>query len=158
MRRFHPLTSKQIADLWQVCTFSFDANVLLDFYRSSTELQKLFFDVLEHLKDRIWIPHQVAVEFFDNRAEVITAAEAAYYRIPEKADAVVKSFEKELAEFQKLKFLDLREFVTPLRRAAETVHKLARRRHIKHPKVLENDEIEKANHGLIRHQNRRTLC
>lgn len=44
-----------------------DTNVLLNLYRSNNRTRKDTFSVLEKLRDRIWIPHQVLTEFWRNR-------------------------------------------------------------------------------------------
>lgn len=44
-----------------------DANVLLNLYRYNVDARRDLFSVLEKLEHRLWIPHQVAVEFWRNR-------------------------------------------------------------------------------------------
>ncbi|MET9267272.1 PIN domain-containing protein [Amycolatopsis sp. NPDC004079] len=44
-----------------------DANVLLNLYRYATSTREDLFNVLGKLGDRLWIPHQVALEFWKNR-------------------------------------------------------------------------------------------
>ncbi len=44
-----------------------DTNVLLDLYRMNARVRKDMMTVLHTLKDRIWIPQQVIVEFWRNR-------------------------------------------------------------------------------------------
>jgi hypothetical protein len=56
---YYKPTSEGFDALWKDCTFSFDANVLLDVYRYSPETRDRLIDVLKHLNDRIWIPYQV---------------------------------------------------------------------------------------------------
>jgi PIN domain-containing protein len=65
-------TQEQFQQMWRECIFVFDANVLLNIYRYSSDTRDELFDVLEHLKDRIWIPHQAMLEYHENREEVIS--------------------------------------------------------------------------------------
>ncbi|MFJ9873114.1 PIN-like domain-containing protein [[Kitasatospora] papulosa] len=44
-----------------------DANVLLNLYRSNERTREDTFSVLQRLRERLWIPHQVLVEFWRNR-------------------------------------------------------------------------------------------
>ncbi len=44
-----------------------DANVLLNLYRYNPQTRGDLFAVLEKLGDRLWVPHQVLVEFWRNR-------------------------------------------------------------------------------------------
>lgn len=61
-----------------------DTNVLLDPYRWNVDSRSEFFRVLEHVKERLWIPNQVAVEFWHLRESV-----ARHHR--EKADTAINS-------------------------------------------------------------------
>lgn len=58
-----PLSEANFAELWEKATFVFDTNFLLDFYRVSTSTSEDYFRILEYIKDRIWLPYQVADEF-----------------------------------------------------------------------------------------------
>jgi len=79
-----------------------DANVLLDVYRYAPEARNQLLSVMEKLRDRIWIPHQVAEEFYRNRVGVMVDSQKIYNRVLdliEEADkALVESLEKELKE------------------------------------------------------------
>lgn len=48
-----------------------DTNVLLDLYRFNPEVRSDILAVLKLLGDRLWLPHQVLVEFWRNREGVI---------------------------------------------------------------------------------------
>ncbi|MFI0961016.1 PIN-like domain-containing protein [Streptomyces sp. NPDC021080] len=54
--------------LFQVGLIALDTNVLLNLYRSNERTRKDTFAVLDRLRDRLWVPHQVLVEFWRNRA------------------------------------------------------------------------------------------
>jgi hypothetical protein len=64
--------------LWADCIFVLDTNVLLDLYRFSDSARDALFKVLESLGERLWIPYQVAAEYFDNRLNVIQDQSEAY--------------------------------------------------------------------------------
>lgn len=64
--------------LWAKCVFVFDANILLNMYRYSDDTRKSFFQVLEKLSDRIWIPYRVAEEYLSNRLGVIYEQQEGY--------------------------------------------------------------------------------
>lgn len=75
---YFKLTEEEINELWENALFVFDANILLNLYRYSDETRDDFFKILEKIKNRIWIPHQSASEFFDNRLNVISQQEKSY--------------------------------------------------------------------------------
>ena len=48
-----------------------DTNVLLDLYRMNTDAREDVLGLLRQLGDRLWVPHQAALEFHRNRFTVI---------------------------------------------------------------------------------------
>ncbi|WP_406106797.1 PIN-like domain-containing protein [Micromonospora globbae] len=52
-------------------TVVLDANVLLALYRVSPTAREELLAILREVKERLWIPHQVALEFMRNREKVI---------------------------------------------------------------------------------------
>ncbi|WP_044272171.1 PIN-like domain-containing protein [Pseudomonas fluorescens] len=64
--------------LWVDCIFALDTNVLLDLYRFSDSAREALFKVMESLGERLWIPYQVAAEYFENRLGVIEDQSEAY--------------------------------------------------------------------------------
>ena len=59
--------------LWEKGVFVPDSNVLLNLYRYPERARKDFLNVLNKVKERIWVPHQVILEFQRNRLGVITS-------------------------------------------------------------------------------------
>ena len=55
-----------------------DTNVLLDVYRFASNSRAELLSVVDQLKDRIWIPHQVGEEFYRNRLDVMADLRAGY--------------------------------------------------------------------------------
>lgn len=84
-------TDEEFADMWRLCIFGFDANLLLNIYRYTPETQGKFFAILERLKDRIWIPHQAASEYLKRREDVIESQLKVYEEFAAKLD---NDFEK----------------------------------------------------------------
>ena len=62
---------ERLQELWGVALIALDANVLLNLYRYSDSTRAALINVLELLKDRVWITNQVAKEYFSNRLKVI---------------------------------------------------------------------------------------
>lgn len=71
LKEYIELTDEQKEYIWNNCDFVFDTNVLLNLYRYSTKMSKLVITSLSDLKDRVWLPYNVAEEFFKNRQKVI---------------------------------------------------------------------------------------
>ena len=78
---YYKLDSSELKKHWEKDTFSFDANVLLNLYRYTPKTRDAFFNLLEKIRDRIWIPYQAAMEYQKNRLFVINAQKEAYNEI-----------------------------------------------------------------------------
>jgi len=76
-------SEEEFADLWKNCLFVLDANVLLNLYRYSEQTREALIGILEKIVDRLWIPHQVALEYQDNRLSTIAEQARRYDRISE---------------------------------------------------------------------------
>lgn len=74
----YPRSVEDLSKLWDEATFVIDTNSLLNLYRYRTDAREDFFRVLELVKDRLWIPYQVALEFHRRRLDVISAEKAAF--------------------------------------------------------------------------------
>jgi hypothetical protein len=61
------LTDENYRRLWDDCFFVLDTNVLLNIYRYSPKLRTGLIDILTKISERIWVPHQVALEYYDNK-------------------------------------------------------------------------------------------
>jgi hypothetical protein len=94
-------TNEEFRQLWQECVFAFDANMLLHIYRYTPETQESFYLVLERLKDRIWIPHQAATEYYENREKVIEDQLKVYDDINRLLDEAYVKLENQLAAFKR---------------------------------------------------------
>ena len=68
-------------NLWDKCIFVFDANVLLNLYRYTSNTRDALLAAFDDLKDRIWLPHQVVFEFAKNRFEVIFETVEKYKKL-----------------------------------------------------------------------------
>jgi DNA-binding transcriptional MerR regulator len=80
-------SEEEFERLWQEATFVFDANILLDLYRRSRSFKEDFFNALEVLEGRIWLPHQVAEEFMRNRSGPIASQLQALSTAKERVHA-----------------------------------------------------------------------
>jgi hypothetical protein len=94
-------TEEEFHQMWQECIFAFDANMLLNIYRFPSDTLENFFNILERLKDRIWIPHQVATEFYENREVVIAYQLNMYEEIEKRFNETYVKLENQLEAFKR---------------------------------------------------------
>jgi hypothetical protein len=69
---YYSPSGEQYARLWKDGLIVLDTNVLLSLYRVPATARDEILTVLELLKERLWIPHQVALEFQRRRITVIS--------------------------------------------------------------------------------------
>lgn len=70
--RYFDYTQEEYQEIWETATFVFDTSALLNLYKYKEETRDEFFKALEKIKDRLWIPHHIALEFNKNRLIVIS--------------------------------------------------------------------------------------
>ncbi len=68
---YYPLSESDFSKLWQQSVFILDANILLNLYRYPKEARDDLLKIFRKISDRIWIPHQAALEYQKNRLSVI---------------------------------------------------------------------------------------
>lgn len=76
--------------LWENATFIFDTNVFLRLYGLTKEARDAFFNAIDKIEDRIWMPHQVAEEFMKNRVKIILDKQNEYDGLREETDNYLK--------------------------------------------------------------------
>src|SRR5216683_7745877 len=104
MRKLFPgyygLSDEQLSDLWEKSIFVFDTNILLHIYRYKPETrERFFFEILEKLKSRIWIPYQVAHEFQKQRLAVMEEQANAYDEVTDLLGKLSNGLKKELNKY-----------------------------------------------------------
>lgn len=75
---YYKPSEEDFSELWKNCVFILDTNVLLNLYRYSEESRNDCIKVLNKIETRLWIPHQVALEFQENRTKVIEEQEKTF--------------------------------------------------------------------------------
>ena len=119
---FYELKKDEIEKIWKEGDFIFDANSLLNLYRYSAQTSNDFLQILNKIKEQIFIPHQVGLEFHSNRHIVIDSINNSYEGLIEEArgainnsfDQTIKNYSKhpviQIKELQKIKDKFLTEF------------------------------------------------
>ena len=114
---FRPYSDEVLARVWSSGLIVLDANVLLHLYRVDSKLRDALFKILENknIASRLFVPHQVATEFFSNRVSVIAGQlrtlETMKKRVSETLQALpdTKDTPRFLIDREKLK-TTLKEF------------------------------------------------
>jgi hypothetical protein len=93
-------SDEDIDELWHEGLFTCDANVLLNLYLWEEDNRSDFFRVLRELRDRerLWLPHQVAAEYYRNRPKLIAQAAGKCHALDKDICAFKRSLEKQVED------------------------------------------------------------
>lgn len=93
---FYSLQEEQFKHLWENAVFVFDTNVLLNLYRYQESTTEQLIKVIEYLKDRVWIPYHVGLEYQRNRLKVIAGQNAKFSEVRKVINKGTSSLKGEL--------------------------------------------------------------
>jgi len=85
--------TRVLEDIWGRCIFVLDASVLLNLYRYSDETRSEIFEIFTLLRDRLWVPHQVASDYLTHRVNVISQQIKVYEDAIRLVEELRRSFE-----------------------------------------------------------------
>jgi len=97
---YYPPSSEEYERLWKEGLIVLDTNVLLNLYRLPTTARDELISVLELLKERLWIPHQVALEFHRRRLTVIASERKTTEDALTSASELVSDLKKKVDALQ----------------------------------------------------------
>lgn len=138
---YYKLSEIEIKNHWESDIFCFDANVLLNLYRYSPSTREAFFNLLEKLKDRIWITYQAAFEYQKNRLIVINAQREAYKDIRDTLGKKKGEIEAKLNGFKKHPYLQTTDLKKQIESAFDSIGRDLDSLEKKHPDYLEKDPV-----------------
>jgi hypothetical protein len=138
---YYPLTSAEMQAIWNECFFVPDANVLLNVYRYSEETTSAFLLILTSLKERLWLPHQVGLEFQRNRRTVIAKQVSAFQDITKQLDGAKNAIEKSFSEYSKHPTLKGVDYIPRIDELFKTIKEELAEKNRVHPKLLDNDDL-----------------
>src|SRR5690606_38233335 len=90
----------EMTRLWVDGIVVLDTNALLNLYRYSTETSGEFLELLRSLGVRLWIPHQVGLEYHQNRLAVIAEQARSYEKLKKSVEQQRRTL---VAEFEAVK-------------------------------------------------------
>jgi hypothetical protein len=67
---YYEPSESDFIDLWNNAIIIFDTNTILNLFRYPKSVRNDFIKIIEQINTRIWIPHQVALEYHENKHSV----------------------------------------------------------------------------------------
>jgi len=99
-RAYYTPAGPELDALWTEGTIVLDTNTLLNFFRYTPSTRDEFLSVLESLRESLWIPHQVGLEFQRRRLDVISNTADAFSKIKNSVDSAKNTVTKTLNEYK----------------------------------------------------------
>jgi hypothetical protein len=143
---YYGLEREQAQSLWHACTFVFDSSSLLNLYRYPTSARNAALDLLTKLKERLWIPHQVAFEYQTNRLSVIAEQIGRYRSVEKTIIEAEHKIETDLANLQLKKrhsLIDPDELIKSVKQAFNEYRRRLETLKQQQPDVHHEDPIRK---------------
>jgi hypothetical protein len=132
----HRPTGKEFDELWKNSTIVVDTSAILNLYRYSIDARKDFLNALHAINGRLWMPHQIAKEFYDNRLERIREQRETGTNISKSLETLTKQATAELQKRARNPFLDTRalknkidQFVSELNKEINQQHEAGLQRY-----------------------------
>ncbi|CAO4148990.1 PIN-like domain-containing protein [Methylorubrum extorquens] len=122
---FYTPTNDEFDKLWQEALVVVDANVLLSLFRHQKKVVSEIIGLLNVLRDRLWLPRQVGLEFHRNRHSVIFSLEKPYNRIDELISKLSANFSADIkklsSEFRYHPTLDFKKLLESVQHFVSSV-------------------------------------
>lgn len=140
-RGYYRPTDEEFSELWNNCIFIPDANVLLNIYRYSPATCDTLISIFKEISERLWIPHQAASEYHNQRLNVIGQQESAYENIKSELRNLQKKNEQQLNSFSQHPFINVKKFTDMMKDTLTEIENELDECKKKHPNLLDTDEL-----------------
>lgn len=141
---YYAPTQEKIKSLWDECLFVLDTNILLDLYRYTLETRDELINILLKISERIWIPHQVGLEYFRNRPETFFTQENIYIKAKKLLNTLCSIAETNIQKDLKYRyhpFIDKKIFLEDINEALMNISKKFDENKAKHPTSIREDQV-----------------
>ena len=154
---FYDVTPHQRAAYLRWCTIALDASTLLSLYAFTEQTRREYLDILDALGDRIWLPHQAALEYEKNRLSRISAQIKASQEIRKTLRSVRGTLQEEagkkvpkIAGERQHPFVDLRAIRCRIDDAVDRTHDELEQAETEYGLLLKDDPIRERLNEITR--------
>lgn len=134
-------SDEEYEKIWKDSLIVPDTNVLLNLYRYSIATSNELFSVFEKFSTRLWLPHQVAYEYQQNRLSVIAKQTKAYNEVREILAKNETNLKTSLDPYRNHPLLSIQKICdrvhTNISHIQDDIDKLER----EHPDLIKRDDI-----------------
>lgn len=138
---FYKPADSELKVAWDTGLFTFDSNVLLNLYRYSSKTTDELFDILKHLKSKVWLSNQAGYEYLNNRLTVIQKQKIAYDEIQNLLSKKLDEIANDLNLYKKHPTIEVDPIKDSIKKSFETIQKEIKELGKSHPKYEPTDSI-----------------
>lgn len=141
---YYPSTAASINLAVEETLIVFDANVLLNLYRYPAETSKDLLAIMDCISNRIWLPHQVALEYHRNRLTVVSEQNRRFREARSVVEKALGSLDGELGKLQLKKrhsTIDPTSLMEAVKTASQSFYEQLKAQEETHQKVSSADKI-----------------
>ncbi len=135
-----PKTNDEITDIIVNGNIVFDSSSLFNLYRYQKETSEQIIKYLEKIKDRIFLPYMVGLEYHNNRTTILSQQRAIYPKLNQKVSQLKKSIADQFLNEQHstVSFEDINIIVSKFEANIQSYLRSCEK---SHPNYLINDPI-----------------
>jgi hypothetical protein len=138
---YYTPTEEEFKDLWDDSIFILDTNVLLNLYRYTDKTRDELIKIFNKITDRLWIPHQVALEYHKDRIKVINDQKNAYPKIRNILKEYRNKIVNDLQEFRMHPYFRTNNIVKILDSSLKRIEKYLKDIEKQHPDIIDDDYV-----------------
>jgi len=130
-------TEKEFSHKFKECVFCFDTNVLLNLYRYTPESRDNLIKILQVVKDRVWLPHQVGLEYQRRRTDVLLNQIGLSGELEGILDGAINALE----QLRRSSLFAVNEMIDPIKRDLNTTKKKLEAKREQKPNLMTGDPV-----------------
>lgn len=134
-------SNEEFSQLWKNCLFVLDANVLLNIYRYTPPTRQTLIEIFTNISDRLWVPYQAALEYQQNRLDVINHQMSAYGKIQDVLNKNKNRLISDLKLYSKHPFIKVDSFIETIEITSNEIAEELNEIKKGHPNLFNNDEL-----------------
>lgn len=136
-------TPEQLSAVWDAALFVPDANILLHCLRHPENVRNQLLRLFGVLRDSLWIPYQVGLEFHRNRLDVEFESRDAYDRVADDCGAALEQFRDRLRQLRAHPVIDVQRELAALGRYVTDFQARLRADKDNHPTQAISEALER---------------
>lgn len=149
---FEKPTELQLQKLWREGLFVFDTSVLLSLHRYRAAVRTDFLKGIDAIRNQIWVPFQVALEYENNRPKVVAEKHRLLEEVKSKVSSIADEVSGQLGKIGALRrhsLVDADDFLRKLREESQAFCRALEELSAAAPGLYDEDPVRRAVEDLF---------